>query len=125
MGSKTILLLGLLAMVLLIASEVSARELSQTSTDKEAEKTNGVEESKYGGGNGGYPGGGYPGGGYGGNHGGGYGGNRGGGYGGNRGGGGGYCRHGCCGQKHYGGGCRCCTYAGEAVDAEPEAKPHN
>ncbi|XP_022849346.1 uncharacterized protein LOC111371535 [Olea europaea var. sylvestris] len=32
MGSKTILLLGLLAMILLIASEVSARELSQTST---------------------------------------------------------------------------------------------
>ncbi|CAI9776142.1 unnamed protein product [Fraxinus pennsylvanica] len=120
MGSKTILLLGLLAMVLLIASEVSARDLSQTSTDKEAEKTNGVEESKYqGGGYGGYPGGGYPGGGNGG-HRGGYGGNRGG-----RGGGGGHCRYGCCGRSYYRGGCRCCTYAGEAVDAEPEAKPHN
>ncbi|XP_022869961.1 glycine-rich protein 3-like, partial [Olea europaea var. sylvestris] len=76
-----------------------------------------------------YPGGGYPGGGYGGNRGGcpgggspggGYGGNRGG-----RGGGGGYCRYGCCGQSYYRGGCRCCTYAGEAVGAEPEAKPHN
>ncbi|CAI9776139.1 unnamed protein product [Fraxinus pennsylvanica] len=126
MGSKTILLLGLLAMVLLIASEVSARELSQTSTDKEAEKTNGVEESKYlgggygvypgggfpGGGYGGYPGGGFPGGGYGGYPGGGY---PGGGYGGRR-----YCRYGCCGPSYYPGrGCRCCRYAGKAVDAEP------
>ncbi|CAA3029330.1 Hypothetical predicted protein [Olea europaea subsp. europaea] len=112
MGSKTILLLGLLAMVLLIASEVSARKLSQTSDDKEAEKTNGVDEAKYqGGGYGGYPGGGYPGGGYGGNR---------GGY-----GGGGQCRYGCCRRSYYRGSCRCCTYAGEAVDAEPEAKPHN
>ncbi|CAI9771144.1 unnamed protein product [Fraxinus pennsylvanica] len=118
MGSKTIVLLGLLAMVL-IASEVSARELSQTSGDKESEKTNGVVDAKYQrGGYGGYPGGGYPGGGYGGN-GGGYGGGH------NGGGGGGHCHYGCCGRSHYRGGCRCCTYAGEAVDAELEAKPHN
>ncbi|KAL2469447.1 Peptidyl-prolyl cis-trans isomerase FKBP65 [Abeliophyllum distichum] len=57
------------------------------------------------------------GGGYGGgNHG---GGNHGGG------GGGGHCRYGCCGRSYYGGGCKCCTYAGEAVDAKPEAKPQN
>ncbi|KAL2463401.1 Glycine-rich protein [Forsythia ovata] len=135
MGSKTILLLGLLAMVL-IASQVAARELSLTSNAEEAEKTNGVDEAKYQGGRGGYggyPGGGYggnPGGGYGGgNHGGGYGGgNHGGGYGGGHhgGGGGGHCRYGCCGRGgYYRGGCKCCTYAGEAVDAKAEAKPQN
>ncbi|CAI9776141.1 unnamed protein product [Fraxinus pennsylvanica] len=139
MGSKTILLIGLLAMVLLISSEVLARELSQTSTNKEAEKTNGVEEAKNrgggfgvlfgggypGGGYGGYPGGGYPGGGYGGYPGGGYpgggyGGYPGGGYpGGRYGGGWGYCRYGCCGPSYYPNwGCRCCRYAGKAVDAK-------
>ncbi|KAL3506532.1 hypothetical protein ACH5RR_031914 [Cinchona calisaya] len=101
----------------MIASEVTARDLAETNA---AEKTNGLEESKY------------PGGGYGGDPGGGYGGNPGGGYGGRgsygeRGGfgGGGYCRFGCCGRNYYGNGCRCCSYAGEAVDAEPETKPQN
>ncbi|KAI3470075.1 hypothetical protein Pfo_026738 [Paulownia fortunei] len=154
MGSKAIVFVGLLlATVLLISSEVAARELAETSntvdTSKEAEKTNGadVNDAKYpGGGYGGYPGGGYggyPGGGYGGYPGGGYGGYPGrggygggypgrggygggypgrGGYGGGR---GGYCRYGCCGQSYYRGGCRCCTYAGEKVDAEAQAKPQN
>ncbi|KAI3470074.1 hypothetical protein Pfo_026737 [Paulownia fortunei] len=123
MGSKVIVFLGLfLAMVLLISSEVAARELAETSnavdTSIEAEETNGaVNDAKYPGG--GYSGG-YPGGGRGG-----YGGGRGG-YGGGRGGyGGGRCRYGCCGRSYYKGGCRCCSYAGEKVDAEPEAKPQN
>ncbi|KAL0283305.1 UNVERIFIED_CONTAM: hypothetical protein Sradi_2017500 [Sesamum radiatum] len=67
MGSKAIIfLIFFLATVLLISSEVAARELAQTSTaidaSKEAEKTNGaaVDDVKYpGGGYGGYPGGGY------------------------------------------------------------------
>ncbi|KAL6571436.1 hypothetical protein OROHE_003079 [Orobanche hederae] len=139
MGSKVVVFLGLfLAMVLLISSEVSAKEVAETSntvdTYKEAEKTSetAVDNVKYPiGGYGGYPGGGnhggghggYPGrGGIGGGHG-GYGGGRGGGYGGRR---GGYCRYGCCGwSNNYRGGCRCCTYAGEKVDAEPQAKTNN
>ncbi|KAL0451918.1 UNVERIFIED_CONTAM: Glycine-rich protein [Sesamum latifolium] len=125
MGSKAIIFLVLfLATVLLISSEVAARELAQTSTaidaSKEAEKTNGapVDDVKYpGGGYGGYPGGGYggyPGGGVGGYPGsGGYNGRR------RR-----YCRYGCCGRRYYGGGCsRCCTYAGEKASAEAQAKP--
>ncbi|KAL3506533.1 hypothetical protein ACH5RR_031915 [Cinchona calisaya] len=148
MGSKTLLFLCIsLAIILMITSEVAARELAETSTSVYNSKpfeTNGVEEAKYpgggyggfpgggyggypGGGYGGYPGGGYggyPGGGYGGYPGGGYGGYPGGGYGGNPGGGyggggGGYCRFGCCGQSFYGRGCRCCSYPGQAVDAEP------
>ncbi|CDP15147.1 unnamed protein product [Coffea canephora] len=127
MGSKAILFLCLLAVVLMIASEVTARDLAEN-TNAAEKSTNGLEESKYpGGGYGGYPGGGYggyPGGGYGGYPGGGYGGGRGGYGGGGRGGyGGGRCRYGCCGQGYYG--CRCCTYAGEAVDAEPETEPQN
>ncbi|KAA8524782.1 hypothetical protein F0562_011205 [Nyssa sinensis] len=125
MGSRVILFLVLsLAFVLLITSEVAARELAETSTSKEntheAEESNGIDNAKYGG-YGGYPGGGnggYPGGGYGGN---------GGGYGGGRGGyGGGYCRYSCCRRSYNGRGCsRCCSYAGEAMDAETETKPHN
>ncbi|KAL3634508.1 hypothetical protein CASFOL_021562 [Castilleja foliolosa] len=142
MGSKVIMvLLGLfLATVLLISSEVAARELAETSnavdtsTNKEAdEKTNEgeVNDAKYGNGYGGNQGGGYggnPGGGYGGNPGNGGGGYSGrGGYGNGRGGygGGRYCRYGCCGRSYYGrNNCRCCNYAGEKVDAEPaQAKP--
>nr|XP_048327194.1 glycine-rich protein-like isoform X1 [Ziziphus jujuba var. spinosa] len=84
MSSRILIFLGLLfAVVLLISSEVSARDLAaQTSTDN-----NNVEETDqigYGGG----------------------------------------CKYGCCGYGY--GPCeRCCSYAGEAVDAEPEAKPHN
>ncbi|KAA8524780.1 hypothetical protein F0562_011203 [Nyssa sinensis] len=118
MGSRVILFLVLsLAFVLLITSEVAARELAETSTSKEntheAEESNGIDNTKYGG----Y--GGYPGGGYGGYPGGGYGGGRGG-Y------GGGHCRHSCCRRSDHGRGCsRCCSYAGEAMDAETETKPHN
>nr|XP_027116945.1 glycine-rich protein-like [Coffea arabica] len=111
MGSKAILFLCLLAVVLMIALEVTARDLAEN-TNAAEKSTNGLEESKY------------PGGGYGGNPGGGYGGYPDGGYGGGRGGyGGGRCHYGCCGRGYYG--CRCCTYAGEAVDAKPETEPQN
>ncbi|KAH7859521.1 hypothetical protein Vadar_002117 [Vaccinium darrowii] len=122
MGSKTIVFLGLLlATLLLISSEVTARDLAaeETSTFKETagQTNNGVEDAKYGGGYGGGPGGGYgggPGGGYGGGPGGGYGGGPGGGYGGG-GRGGGYCRYRCCRRGYYG--CdRCCSYEGEAEE---------
>ncbi|XP_059449120.1 cold and drought-regulated protein CORA-like [Corylus avellana] len=152
MSSKAFLLLGLLlAIVLLISSEVGARELTKTSTDhKNVEATNGVDDAKYGGGYGGNPGGGYGGnrpghggynggnghGGYNGGHGGYNGGNGHGGYngghGGYNGGHGGYgggqgrCYYGCCREGYYGKGCsRCCSYAGEAADAKTEAKPQN
>ncbi|KAK6151838.1 hypothetical protein DH2020_014473 [Rehmannia glutinosa] len=112
MGSKVIVFLVLfLATVFLISSEVAARELEETSNTVDtslintAKETNGeVNDAKY------------PGGGYGGYPGGGYGGGRGG-YGRGR---GGYCRYGCCGRSYYRGGCRCCTYAGEKADAEPQ-----
>ncbi|XP_027164452.1 glycine-rich protein DC7.1-like [Coffea eugenioides] len=109
MGSKAILLLCLLAAVLMIASEVTARDLAEN-TNAAEKSTEGLEESKYYGGGGRYGGGG-------GHYGGG---------GGHYGGGGGHCYHGCCGQGY--GGCRCCTYAGEPKDAgytEPETKPQN
>ncbi|KAG2682409.1 hypothetical protein I3843_11G190800 [Carya illinoinensis] len=48
-SSKVFLLLGLaFAVVLLISSEVSARELAETTT-QEAVQTDSVEEAKYGG----------------------------------------------------------------------------
>ncbi|XP_027330054.1 glycine-rich cell wall structural protein-like [Abrus precatorius] len=137
-----ILILGLLAMLLVISSEVAARDLAETSKEADTveETKDLVGDAKYPGGGygGGYPGhgggGGYPGrGGYGGGypgHGGGGGypgrGGYGGGYPGHGGhGGGGYCRHGCCGGS-YGGGCRrCCSYAGEAAAAQTEVKTHN
>ncbi|RYR00109.1 hypothetical protein HN51_049798 [Arachis hypogaea] len=95
-----ILMLGLLAMVLLISSEVAARNLAEK-VDKEKNR---LGDAKYGGG--GYPGYGHNGGGGSpGSH---HGGSR---YPGH--GGGGYCRYGCCGSG-YGGRCRrCCSYAGE------------
>ncbi|KAL7106004.1 hypothetical protein ACP275_07G083200 [Erythranthe tilingii] len=120
MASKAILYFVLfLAMVIFISSEVAARDLAQTSNTVDAsEETNGaVNDAKYGGGNGGYQGGGGNGG-YGG--GGNYGGGRGSNYGGGR---GGRCRYGCCGRSYYRGGCRCCTFAGQKVDAEPQTKP--
>ncbi|CAK8538408.1 unnamed protein product [Lathyrus sativus] len=145
MDSKNaILILGLVAMVLLISSQVSARDLTDTSTntkDVVVEKSHEVNDAKYGGrdygpgggynGGGGYTGGGYnggggyhggPGGGY--NGGGGYHGGPGGGY--NGGGGyhgGGRCRYGCCGGRY--GGCRCCSYAGEAVAVHTEDSTRN
>ncbi|CAI8586482.1 unnamed protein product [Vicia faba] len=82
---KSILILGLLAMVLLISSEVSARDLAETPTNAKeevVEKSDEINDAKYyGGGYGGYHNG------YGGYHG-GYGGYHGGGYGGYHGGGG-------------------------------------
>ncbi|XP_073046688.1 glycine-rich protein 3 short isoform-like [Primulina eburnea] len=109
MGSKAIVFLGLLvAMLLLISYEVAARDLVE-----ETSKVTEAEPAQYGGGGGGY-GGGRGGGGYGGGRG-------GGGYGG---GGGGRCRHGCCGRGYHG--CRCCSYAGQAVDADfNEVETHN
>ncbi|KAL3829304.1 hypothetical protein ACJIZ3_018106 [Penstemon smallii] len=140
MGSKTMLCVGIfLAMVLLISSEVAARDLlaaetSNTVDTSEHKDGPGVDDAKYGGypgGGGGYPGGGggYPGrggggGGYPGRGGGGGGypgrGGGGGGYPGRGGGGGGYCRYGCCGRNYKRGSCRCCTFAGEKVDAQPQ-----
>ena len=36
------------------------------------------------------------------------------------------CYHGCCRRSYNGSEClRCCSYAGEAVDAQAETKPHN
>ncbi|XP_010275186.1 PREDICTED: glycine-rich cell wall structural protein-like [Nelumbo nucifera] len=120
MSSKVVLLLGLVV-VLVISWEVAASETTKEEKTQKATGTNGgVGEAKYGG----YPGGGYPGGGgYGGYP--GHGGN--GGYPGRGGYGGGHCRYGCCGGGGYhGGGCRrCCSYLGEAPDAETEAKPQN
>eukprot|EP00414_Alexandrium_minutum_P011155 CAMPEP_0113838234 /NCGR_PEP_ID=MMETSP0328-20130328/10430_1 /TAXON_ID=39455 /ORGANISM="Alexandrium minutum" /LENGTH=54 /DNA_ID=CAMNT_0000806753 /DNA_START=21 /DNA_END=181 /DNA_ORIENTATION=+ /assembly_acc=CAM_ASM_000350 len=52
-SKKAILILGLLAMVLLISSEVSARDLTETTSDAKkevVEKTNEVNDAKYGGG---------------------------------------------------------------------------
>ncbi|KAK6259833.1 hypothetical protein SCA6_014307 [Theobroma cacao] len=132
MSSKTFILLSLLAaVVLLISSEVAARDLAETTTKinnaEEALETTdvGTDDAKYGGyeGRGGY--GGY--GGYGGRSGyGGYGGRGGyGGYGG-RGGSGGRCAFGCCRSDYYGRGCRrCCSYSGEAIDVETHGDPHN
>ncbi|CAH9049936.1 unnamed protein product [Cuscuta epithymum] len=123
MGSKAVLLIGLsLAVFLIIASEVSARELSGKTTasltTSEAEEHKHVDEY---GGPGGYGRGGYGGGGRGGYDDWGRGG-YGGGYGGGR--GGGYCRYGCCGRVGYHGGCqRCCAHKGEAIDAAAAAKP--
>ena len=113
-------MLGLLAMAL-ISSVMSARDLTETSTDTKkevVEKTNEVNDAKYGGYGGGYNhgGGGYNGGGY--NHGGGGYNHGGGGYnnggGGYNHGGGGYNGG---GYNHGGGGCkyhchgRCCSHA--------------
>ncbi|OMP09983.1 Glycine rich protein [Corchorus olitorius] len=122
MSSKAFLLLALLAaVVLLISSEVAAQDLAETSTDhKNNGDVAGLDDVKHSGGHGGY-----------GNHGGhgGYGGRGGygGGYGGRRGNGGrGRCAFGCCRSDYYGRGClRCCSYAGEAVDAETHTDPHN
>ncbi|KAI5433863.1 hypothetical protein KIW84_020920 [Lathyrus oleraceus] len=93
MDSKNVfLILGLLAMVLVISSEVSARELAETSTNAKeevVEKSNEVNDAKYYGGGYGHGGGG------------GYGHGGGGGYG-HGGGGGGYSHGG--GYGHGGGG---------------------
>ncbi|MQM21426.1 hypothetical protein Taro_054465, partial [Colocasia esculenta] len=115
MACKVFILgLVLVAALLLISSEVSARELVEEAGAKEKEA---IEGSKQYGGYGGYPGGGYggyPGGGY-----------------------GGYprgvyyppwrrpypyCRWGCCGRGWYGR-CRCCIYPGEVPEAGVEAEP--
>ncbi|CAN6701883.1 unnamed protein product [Malus baccata var. baccata] len=111
MVSKTFICFGLLlAIVLLISSEVAANA-AETTTNP-----NGVGDAKYGGGYKGDPGRG----GYGGNPSrGGYGGNPG--RGGNGGGGrGGRCYYGCCRWSYNGREClRCCNHAGQAVDAQP------
>ncbi|GMI69123.1 hypothetical protein like AT2G05540 [Hibiscus trionum] len=124
--SKSFLLLALLsAIVLLISSQVAARDLAETTTEKNngevATETTEAElqDAKYGyGGHGGHEG-------YGGR--GGHGGHKGngGGYEG-RGGYGGGCAYGCCRSDYYGRGCRrCCSYAGEAVDAETQVDPQS
>ncbi|KAL5101748.1 hypothetical protein RYX36_006075 [Vicia faba] len=71
---NAILILGLLAMVLLISSQVSARDLAETSPNTEeevVEKSNEVNDAKYGHYGGGHYGGGHYGGGHGGHYGGG------------------------------------------------------
>ncbi|XP_056177538.1 glycine-rich protein-like [Syzygium oleosum] len=128
MSSRVLILLSVLvSCVLVISSEVSFRELAETTSKVEdatstaTTETNDVNDAKYGG-YGGYQGGreypgsgsrGYPGQG---------------GHGSGRGGYGQCCPYGCCGsrRRHYGGGsCRCCAYAGEAAETEPEEKPQN
>ncbi|PQM43234.1 glycine-rich protein-like [Prunus yedoensis var. nudiflora] len=113
MGSKAFIYCGLLlAIVLLISSEVAANAAEEATNPN-------VGDAKYGGGYQGDPGRG----GYGGNPGhGGYGGNPGrGGYGGGGGGGGGRCYYGCCRRSYNGRECvRCCNHANEAVDAQPQ-----
>ncbi|XP_022930746.1 cold and drought-regulated protein CORA-like [Cucurbita moschata] len=94
------------AFVLLISSEVSARDLAKTSEkDNDEVEINGIKDAKYDRGYGSHDHGGYQGGGYG--HG-GYGGRRG--YSGHN---GHSCRYGRCGY-------RCCSYPGEVVEG---AKP--
>ncbi|XP_030459475.1 glycine-rich cell wall structural protein-like [Syzygium oleosum] len=113
MGSKLLILMGLVVAVVLTRL-VGAKDPNETST---------FNDAKYSGS--GY--GGYPGGGYGGYSGGGSYLGRGGhgGYPGRGGyGGGGYCLFGCCGWGYHGR-CWCCSYAGEAVDKMSEAKPQN
>ncbi|XP_062091641.1 glycine-rich protein-like [Humulus lupulus] len=118
MGSKYFLWMGLLLalVILLISSDtVAANDLAETSTRKNNKVVDagtnekGVEDATYEG----YPGqGGYGGGG------------DGGGFGGSGGHGGGGCYYGCCRSNYDGTGCaRCCSYAGEAVDAKVE--PNN
>ncbi|KAL3813190.1 hypothetical protein ACJIZ3_014458 [Penstemon smallii] len=131
MGSKAILLIGFfLAMVLLISSEVAAINIDPSTEKTEGDAYPGRGGYNRGGGKGGgYPGrggggkgGGYPGHGGGGGGGGGYPGHGGGGGGGGypgHGGGGGGCPHGCCGPRYRGSRCRCCSFAGEKVDAQP------
>ncbi|XP_028764680.1 glycine-rich protein 3 short isoform-like [Neltuma alba] len=121
--------------ILLISSEVAARDLPRSSSNHAEAKTmkhGEADDAKYGyggyPGRGGYYGGGYPGrGGYGGGYP-GLGGYRGGypgrgGYGGGY--RGGYCRYGCCGGWYEGSCRRCCYYAGEAVDAQPNTETHS
>nr|XP_016499887.1 PREDICTED: glycine-rich protein-like [Nicotiana tabacum] len=105
-STKSLLFLGLLlALVLLVSSQVGAQKESKVKGD--------VEEAQYGGG--GYPGngggGGYPGNGRGGGR-------------------NGYpwrgCRYGCCRGYRYGQGCaRCCATAHEAPDARFEDDSKN
>ncbi|KAJ4713614.1 Glycine rich protein [Melia azedarach] len=139
MGSKIFFLFGVstaIFVLLLISSEVEARDLAESSstTDLKKKVPNGINDAKYGGygslyapGYGAPPGGyGAPPGGYGAPPG-GYG-NPPGGYGNPPGGGyptvppGGGCPYGCCGAGYYGRGCRCCSYAGQAA---VQPKPHN
>ncbi|XP_041006074.1 glycine-rich protein-like [Juglans microcarpa x Juglans regia] len=106
MGSKAFVLLGLVLaciMLLMISSEVAARDLAETSSDQEnAEFTKDIDgvngivdtDGNYGGGKGKY--------------------------GGRRGG----CYYGCCRRGYYGNRCRkCCSYAGEAVHVDAETDP--
>ncbi|KAF5482554.1 hypothetical protein F2P56_003113 [Juglans regia] len=106
MGSKAFVLLGLVLaciMLLMISSEVAARDLAETSSDQEngfTKDIDGVNEivgtdGNYGGGGKGK-------------------------YGGRRGG----CYYGCCRRGYYGNRCRkCCSYAGEAVHVDAETDP--
>ncbi|KAF3626087.1 glycine-rich cell wall structural protein [Capsicum chacoense] len=105
MGLKAFIILSfVLAIFVILKSDVAARELAESSTNtvemtKTFEKANEVNDAKY-------PGGGYPGGGYGGYPGGYPGRWYGGGY-----PGGEYCRYGCCRRNYYGDVCyRCCNY---------------
>ncbi|KAI3881289.1 hypothetical protein MKX03_005136 [Papaver bracteatum] len=108
-SDRFFILLGLLfAVVMLIASEVSAaKDLAEKTAEEETSGKNGLQDAKYAGyqGGGGYPGnGGYQGGG--GNNGGRYQGGRGGGRGRYR------CRHGCCDRGgYYRGDCYNCCYS--------------
>ncbi|KAJ0228832.1 hypothetical protein HA466_0321740 [Hirschfeldia incana] len=95
MPSKSLILLGLFALLFVVSAVVAASERQSGVVKSESEET--VETNQFGGGHrghGGYKVRGFPGGGdpY----------------------EGGNCRHGCC-QQHFGGCSKCCSYAGEAV----------
>ncbi|XP_047340613.1 cold and drought-regulated protein CORA-like isoform X1 [Impatiens glandulifera] len=123
MNSKAVVLIGLLAIFLLaFVSHSAAKDLAETKDQYGGGYNGGGGNGGYngGGGNGGYNGGGGRGGynGGGGRGGGGYnggGGHGGGGY--NGGGRSGGCRYGCC-YRGYRGCNRCCSYLGEAVQAD-------
>ncbi|KAL0644482.1 hypothetical protein Bca4012_042772 [Brassica carinata] len=95
MPSKSLILLGLFALLFIVSAVVSASE-----RQSESEKT--VETEQFGGGHGGHGGynvRGFTGGGNDPNL-------------------GGKCRHGCC-KRLFSDCAKCCSYAGEAVQAKP------
>ncbi|CAL9083500.1 unnamed protein product [Musa textilis] len=91
MDSKALIVLGFAALLLLSSETATGRDLAKKTQEKST-KEESVNQQKYPGGSGGYPGGGYdgyPGGGF-----------------------AGYCRRGCC-RRGFFGGCRyCCPFPG-------------
>ncbi|CAF2321508.1 unnamed protein product [Brassica napus] len=94
MASKSFVLLGLFALIFVVSEVATASALQSGTVNLGSEET--VEPDQYGGGHGGH--GGYN----------------------IEGGSGGLCAHGCC-SKRSGTVCyRCCSYAGETVQTQPD-----